>query len=689
MIDLYEIGVSLILDDGITGKLDGVTKQFSVIDEAIAKINGELLKTKTAIADVAGATSGLAASWTSAAEAAERMSAAVSSFHGAGGGGGGASGGDGPTYLPASGTPGVPALIPGQPYYSGDDGNTFYRSGYVPNWTNGGGGGGLPPDESFGGGGPVPFYPGQSRAAGGGGGFADYYFSASMAYDVAKEAIGAPFDAAATVDQKLAVLRANGMSAGEAQSSYALAQSMQQNPQYKTLTIDDLLGILQGNFLQTRSASEAQGMLPQMANAATVLQGIGDADIQDQMFDLLRSGDLAGLLNDKGKNGLPDLSRLNKFVQTFTDIELATGDAVSPSQMVRLFQNLGPAALSLDSQGLGTTMLMALSLGQLKTGTGLNQMFKELSGGKMSKATEEFLVKQGIIDGSKVEGKSGDYVQMAPGALVDEGGFLADPQSWFVKHIGGDLSADSPEDRQKLISTIYASAGTAQGARVVADSIFQNALLMRYLTGASQMAPLAQLAAEFDNTPTGTASGAKAAGNALLVTLSQETMGALKTMLNWGTNLANDASNSAQGHPTETLMGLADAAYGVLWGTLKGAAHWPGIKGAGAAADVMGKLFEPLLWAETLYDTAGPGSEKRMDAWGNDLGLPVWMTDPQALSKNIVPGIERALEKQTSALVSAIKGQRTSAPSQTPMPTGPTLPLPGQTMPMPGRTNHF
>ncbi len=90
---------------------------------------------------------------------------------------------------------------------------------------------------------------------------------------------------------------------------------------------------------------------------------------------LMRTGDLAGLLNDRDANGQPDLTRFKKFIDTFTDVELATGDAVSPSQMVRLFQNLGPAALSMDEQGLGTTMLMALSLGQLKTGTGINQMF--------------------------------------------------------------------------------------------------------------------------------------------------------------------------------------------------------------------------------------------------------------------------------------------------------------------------
>jgi hypothetical protein len=270
----------------------------------------------------------------------------------------------------------VPALIPGQPYYSGDDGNTFYRSGYVPNWTYGsGGGGGLPPDEPFFGGAPIPFYPGQSGARGAGGSFIDSYFFGGMAYDIGKEAIAGPFDAAATVDQKLAILRANGMTAGEASSSYALAQQMQQNPQYKTLTIDDLLGILQGSFLQTRNAAEAQGILPEMANAATVLQGIGNAGIQAQMFDLMRTGDLAGLLNDRDANGQPDLTRFKKFIDTFTDVELATGDAVSPSQMVRLFQNLGPAALSMDEQGLGTTMLMALSLGQLKTGTGINQMF--------------------------------------------------------------------------------------------------------------------------------------------------------------------------------------------------------------------------------------------------------------------------------------------------------------------------
>jgi len=661
MIDAYEIGVRLILNDEINTELDGVVKQFSALDDAIAKVNGALGATKTAIADIVGASSGLASIWNTAAAAAERMAQAAASIHAGGNGGGG---GDGPLYLPG------PA----------DD-----RPGGAPNWTYGGGadgGGGLPPD----GGAPIPFYPGQGGARGGGGSFIDAYFFGNMAYGIAQDAIGAPFDAAATVDQKLAILRANGMTAGEAASSYALAQQMQQNPQYKTLTIDDLLGILQGSFLQTRNATEAQGILPEMANAATVLQGIGNAGIQDQMFDLMRSGDLAGLLNDRDKNGQPDLTRFKKFIDTFTDVELATGDAVSPSQMVRLFQNLGPAALSMDEQGLGTTMLMALSLGQLKTGTGINQMFKELVGGKMSKATEEFLAKQGIINPHDIEGRSADYVQMGPGSLVDEAGFLADPQAWFVKHIGGALSADSPADRQKLISTIYASAGTVQGARVVAESIFQNSLLMRYLTGASQLAPLNELAEQFDQTPTGAAAGAKSAGNALLVTLSNTTMDAFKAMLGLVTKGENAASNWIDGHPTETALGLGTAAYGGLWGLLRSAGHWH-IPGAGGAADVLGRLFEPLLWVEGLYETVGPGSEKRMDKWGHDIGLPGWMTDPHALSNGIVPGIVTAIEGQTRALVAAIKGQA-PPPRGTPMPSGPTTHLPGQSMPMPGQSGH-
>ncbi len=676
---------------------DKIYANFDKVQGAVDAINASLKLTSGIIITATGSAMGLAAAFGKAADAAGRMQAAANGMGGGGSGGadsGGSGGGDsGPVYLPGGGSSNLPAVIPGQgPYGYGPQswGHTPFPgygtggtpsgpdsdpNGYQPNWTPG-----STPDASFDNSAPTLYPNGKP----GGGNFVDSYFYAMMAKGIAEDLISKPFDDAATVDQKLAILQANGMSAAEAQQAYNTAFKMQEQKQYSTLSVDTLLGILSASFLQTRDAGEAEGILPQLANAATILQGIGNSGIQSQMFDLLRSGDLAGLLNDTGKDGKPDLTRLNKFVQTFTDIEMATGDAVSPAQMVHLFQNLGPASLSIDSQGLGLTMLMALSLGQQKAGTGINQMFKELIGGKMSIPTEKFLIKQGLLNGKEVS-RSGDYVQMAPDALVDQSAFISDPVSWFAQHIGGAMQGDTPDQRAELIHDIYASASTAQGSRAVADAIFQNKLLMRYLTGASQLAPLDVLALGMSNTPTGTAKAAGAAGNALIVTLSNDTMSMFMPMLNFYTGAANMATKAALTHPEAAGDAELFAGLMAIWGTLKGASKvnfLGGGKGFGLAGDVAGKFLGPgLFYGEAFYDSIKSLYDD--DISGTGATPAPWTAQGQKIEAQSSANRDKliqAIEKQTSQLIAVLKGNGgTGMPTkQTSVNTSKTMPMPGQ-----------
>ncbi|WP_234732218.1 hypothetical protein [Acidocella facilis] len=713
MIDAWTIGANIEINDNILTTLERLYNEFDRVERAVEAINAAFTRTGGLLPSLVGQAQAFAGAFADAARNARSLQRALSDTAIPGGptapGAGGAQPAAGPVvpeqYGPTGqgATPNLPAVIPGQgPQGAGGkqpwgwtqipgygeggtpQGPDSAPNDYVPNWAPP-----QAPDEPFQRPGPVPLYPSQ----GGGHGFDPVhgYFYGQAVLDIARGAIGAPFEQAANVDQKLAILKANGMTEAQAKDAYGLAFKMQQDPQYRTLDVNTLLGILQATYLQTGEVGEATRIMPDLANAATVLQGIGDGAAKDQMFDLLRSGDLAGLLNKVGPDGKPDLSGLEGFIRTFTAIQLATGgDAIPPSQVLHLFQNAGPSLMGMDQQGMAMTMLLALSLGQQKAGTGINQMYKELVGGKMSIANEKFLESIGLLDPSKiVPGSShGGYVQMQAGALKDEADFMRDPVAWFAKNVGQEYQNESPEQRQELMHRIYATAGTAQGARVISDSIFQDNMLLRYYMRAQGLPDLPALAQQFNYTPQGSATAAGAATAGLIVTLSNDTMGAFRPMLDFYTSAVNRVAKAAQDDPTGGAMLAGDLGLGIGWAGLKAMEKWIGGsvigKAAGTGADILKRGAEPLFYVEAaIHDVIGLIDDlKSPDApWGKD-GAQAWKkmfdlgTDPAG-------AVVKALTDQTHQIVSAIKGEQAGA-----APSGPTgynssvsPPAPGQALP--------
>jgi hypothetical protein len=259
---------------------------------------------------------------------------------------------------------------------------------------------------------------------------------------------------------------------------------------------------------------------------------------------------------------------------------------------------------------------------------------------------------------------------------------MTNPVEWFISQIGNKYKTDTPAERLALMGAVYGVAGTAQGARVVGDSIFQENALNRQMTALQGMPSLAKLAQIFNNTPTGAAQGAASATNALIVTLSQETMGLFKPMLNWYTAAANATANLAQQHPGATVLGMMDAAALAIW---KGLTTWGesdklGSTIAKGAGGLMGKLASPIALAQELYTdfeaihwqhNVESGKESPFDT--KTLGF---MTQPGELYTPIVA----AIMNQTRSLLAAIKGQQAPA-----MPTAPTSPTSALTPGAPGR----
>jgi hypothetical protein len=331
MVDLYEIGISFLIERDIFSDVDALEKGMGTLQQAIDLVNKSLTTTSELMGSISGIASGMAASFDSAAAAAERMSAAAAKM---GDGTPGTSGGDGftplvpggaqpesPAMMPHdSGTPGVPAVIPGQPYYSGDDGQTFTRPTYKPNWSYGAGGGdgSAPPDEQGGGSGQ-PAHQGNPW---------DYIIAGGLAYEAGKSVVTSAYDNAAAVQHQSFLMQNQGASKGATDDAVNAAQALQQK--YPGLTQANAMIIIRDAYMQTRNMPEALKVADSLAESAYVMQGFGDDDAAEAMFSVSRSGEMRGLLNEKNPDGSVNMTGFENFIDAYTRTAISTGGRVTP-----------------------------------------------------------------------------------------------------------------------------------------------------------------------------------------------------------------------------------------------------------------------------------------------------------------------------------------------------------------------
>jgi hypothetical protein len=721
MIDAFAIGVSLQLNDAITGQLAGVASQFEQLQQQIDGLNASLKTVGGSVAGMAKASSSMAASWKAAAAAAQQMAAAAAgmrmpaapSLPGDGGGGAmpPAGGGWSGMVLPPGGnTPNSPGYYPAEPSslvplpgqgpagyqgwgWSGNNGYSPPGEPPRPAGTamiaappgGGGGGDGPPnftmpngaPDQPFNAAGPVSLGPNKP----GGVDLFSAYYGIKLGADIASATFKAPFDAAATVDQKIGIMKNAGISASDANAAYQAAVNMEGQKQYSTLSVNDLLTILAGNLAQTHNLSETESMMPTLANAATVLSGMGVGDAASQIVALTRAGDLSGMFNQKNADGSVNTAPFQNFVKTFMSVEQAAGplgDSISPEQILLLYQNMGVAGQTLSPEGQANAMIMALTLGQLKAGTGFGQVFKEMVGGKMPEGVEDQLSKAGLIT-TKGAVRHGQYVTLAPDALKDESLLLSDPVQWFATVFAPQLEKMNPGDRAALIGDIYKTTSTQQGARVALDAVFNAPTIKRLLDYSLSVPDLQTAATNLINTPAGTAAGAKNASNALLVTLSNDTMSVLLPALGIYRVAVNKITQQAQQNPEATGFAVLDTSVLVGLKVLKEigayAAKWmPGARVVGAAAGTgleiaTGPVGETILVAQIVTAVA-----KQLANALTNAGLD----GSDVAGGGVPPGHS----PQKPLYIKSV--DKPAAPGPT-MPSGPTTPPASTSLPNPGK----
>lgn len=650
-LDLYEIGVELILDDGIIGQLEATETKFTELQKIIDSTNASLGTTKGLVSDVASAASGMATSWSAAATAAEQMAAAANSMAGAapGGGGGGAPAapggnpvllqGETPYVMPGDsggGGSNVPAVIPGQGTYTHGAGSTTPiddqpfspRSSEIP---------------------PISLKPGwdDDVVKGGGLGFglSDLFFGKAV-LDMGGNIVAAGYGTVSQPQDQVTRMRLNDKNFSQADADKALAGAKELVSQVPGLSLTGAMTIIAQGYQQTRNIDTAIAMAKPLAEDAAVLSASGDADAVNQLFDLQRAAELAGTLNDKNSDGSIDINPFTNWVNNATKIAQST-PGVDPHQIMLQTQQNDVGAMANDQEGQSYDDILISALGGYKSGTGLAALNREFTGGKMSTGTEGVLERLGLIDPAGAT-KTGQYYTLKPGALKDQALFDSDPVKWLETTFTDAVNKMSPDDRNAMLHDIYSGTGTASGARVAGDAVLQDTFIARQLYYAQQDTPdIWQSIADVANNPS---TAAKTLGNSISNV--------------WNTALSPSAPRAVS------------------------AENWL----AGRWDDIAAHPAQNL--ENTLYNLTQSPAEQYVNSGqaGADIGSfmsaivsalhTLFVTDLGGGLTNIVKAIEGQPGGSASnpAYVKPVTG-----PAGTPMPTSPTGHNPAQSPPVPGQ----
>lgn len=611
MVDLYEIGISFMIERDIFGDVETLQTGMTTLQQAIELVNGSLVTTSEMLGSISGIAGGLATSFESAATAAERMSAAAAHMSAAGqvvtpapmapAGDGGM------PYAPAApepetapqiprdaGTPGVPAVIPGQPYYSGDDGQTFTRPNYKPNWTYGGNGGdgAAPPDE------PTP--PGGGPAAGPAhqGNPWDYIIAGSLAYEGGKSIVTSAYDNAAAV-QHQAIQMENMGGATKDQGTQAInaAQALQQK--YPGLTQANAMIIIRDAYMQTRNMPEALKVADSLAEAAYVMQGFGDDDAAEAMFSVSRSGEMRGLLNQKNPDGSVNMAGFESFIDAYTRTAISTGGRVTPQDALTVLKNAGPEGLMMDQDAMTDALVLSTTMGASGVGTGLNALATQFLGGKMSQGAAQNLHRAGLLpdymfdkDGkilNKYKNGLGN-VLLPNGALDNEAEFQKNPFEWVEDTFEPAVAKMDPGSQTALLNSIYADMSRIPGGRLAAETIFQQGFLERQIGFLDGVPSVGTAAGNLKNDPQNVATGFSAAFDAFMAQVGGDAMPVATTQLKDLTGALNGLTGFFHDHPdvggvvfrgAEATVAAGGAA--ILAGAIKWITKSLGLGGKGGA----------------------------------------------------------------------------------------------------------
>lgn len=734
MVDAWEIGVSLVLNDGIAGQTANINAQFESVQKAVDGINASLKVMPGLIADVKSAAAGLSSSFTAAANAAERIQAAMSQGGGAGGAPaavpvappGGAqpmaaasdtvTGPAGPIF-----TPNLPAVIPGSRAsgpegwgYRGDNG----YSGHLP-----------PPDAPSGPGtalvplgnnrwtyGAMPFPevpPGsldpQPPANPDGAqpqsdGTHDFWTNLFL-FGTGAKVVQSAVSGAAQVSATQARLAINQASPQDIAKLTGEAQAAQAG---SPLNIQDVLGIGQDYYSVTGKIPDQQ-TLTGLMDEAIVLQGEGVQNPVDELYAGIKSGEIAGKLSSKNADGSINTAPLMGYLDTATQAAIISQGRVDFNTALQIMTNAGPEGSRLSAHALGYSLLLAQQQGGSKTGAGIQAEGSEFLGGKMNQGVATILEGlkgpdgKPLLDKSKVQrmGLAGSWADS--GALVDQQEAIADPYQWTVDHLIPALAGSS--DPNAVLATIMRTQTRATGQRLMGDAINSGVQLERQYQRLQDTDSPPQAAATLENQSLQTNLQTAGAGlSALSTALAAASTPALITGLKAFDGAVAAASNFVNNNPqigqevdVGVAGGMAYLGYQVLKG-LKGIidkfgpqaesdaksveANAPKAAETVASRGLLGTALEAVIAANIADYLANAGTygHPLPSWWPKSKGGPEGISSDYP-SENYGGGPSGTA---TDPFHVVVKNQPVPGPT---MPTGPTSPPAAASMPNPGKNS--
>lgn len=619
MIDLYEIGVEFMMQGDLEGQVSAASEQFAMLEEAIGKVNEALAETAMGADALRGDAMGLAEAWGEAASAAERMAAAVRA----------SSVGAGEATRPGEVPPYEPPIEPRE-------------SGPVPTPTfdpvadgdGGGRGGGEPPTIMP----PADDEGGGNGKGKGGKGHANPWEQIIVGTAVAhgaKSALTAVYDQAADIQHQETLMKIMG-GASDADLKQAQQEALSLQQKYPGLSQADAMVILRDAFMNTRNMKESITVSDELARSAYVLQEEGKSDAAEEMFSALRAGEMRGLLSKRNPDGSIDMSGFLDFVNDFTRASESTGGRLTPQMALNIMKNAGPEGILMSQDAVTDAMILSTDMGAPQVGTGINALATEFLGGKMSQGAAQNLHKIGLLPDSMF-GKNGkildEYkngigqVLIPNGDLKGEDQFKDNPFAWVENTFLPAVEKASGPEQSALLNALYADMSRIPGARLAAETIFQNGYLEKELANLQQTASVGGAAADATKDPKNVAGGVVTAFDSFLAAVGSGAMPVATTQLTALTKALDGLTDWAEHHPNadKVLFGGGEAlAVGMTTAAAVGAARvgssfirsfLPG--GARAAAGAV---------AEGAADATAAGGSLLAGAASSPAGIVALMT---------------------------------------------------------------
>ena len=362
------------------------------------------------------------------------------------------------------------------------------------------------PGDGASGGAPGSGSGGGSRAAGPHGsllnGMADMYFAAGTA----KQVLAGATDPMRLLgdQQSIYAASANGGSTTPAMTE-AAKQAVGAVAGSNTVGNAELANLLLG---LTQDPAAAMKMLPTFARMGVLEAALHpDAgNYVEQAESTIRSAEFRGALYSKGPDGQEhiDVGTAASFARLLVNAEAATNGSADPAKLYRFFRSAGAAGANLSVDELGKMLPIIQSMGPAQAGTALKGFETQFSSGNMSGGAITLLTEMGVIkDPTKVTKRGMGNYQLKPGAFADPNAAIdaaTNPMAFFFKDVVPNLPKylskeygaryTDADDATKLH---YETIATNQIASRLPGGTFMTEMLRNLLLGQRDQGTMAKL----------------------------------------------------------------------------------------------------------------------------------------------------------------------------------------------------